>query len=107
MQAPKSRRPSSRAFMMKLSFVTDALPVHTTPMHSGTVKYLKEIGEWNNEYEAWNNKTIELLDKHDAAYKAAVEEAKGRGITPNANDETYVQILAKYKAGLPDFSLRQ
>jgi hypothetical protein len=98
---------TSRAFMMGLSFVTDALPVHTTPMHPGTVQYLKDIGEWTSEYETWNNKTKDLLNKHYEAYKAAVAEAKARGITPSADDETYLEILAKHKEGLPDFSVRQ
>ena len=103
---PLYKDSTSRAFMMARSFVTDALPVHTTAMHPGTVQYLSDIGAWNNELETWNNKTMDLLDKHNQAYKLAVAEAKGRGITPNANDETYLQILAKHKAGLPDFSVR-
>ena len=79
----------------------------TAPIFQGTVRYLKELGKWTAEYEQTNNKATELLEKHYEAYKAAMAEAKNRGITPSHDNETYLEILAKHKAGLPDFSVRQ
>lgn len=50
------------------------------PVHPGTVRYLKEIGEWTDADEAWNNETIEKMDKIREVWDKAVADAKAQGM---------------------------
>src|SRR5690606_28366500 len=49
------------------------------PVHEGTVKYLREIGAWTEEDDAWNNAAIEKMDAWIAARQAAMKEAGEQG----------------------------
>ncbi|MBY8975896.1 TAXI family TRAP transporter solute-binding subunit [Rhodobacteraceae bacterium NNCM2] len=52
-------------------------PAIDVPFHAGAVRYLKEIGVWTDEDEAWNQKRIARMDALTAAwaeFKAANAE---------------------------------
>lgn len=44
------------------------------PFHEGAIRYLKEIGVWDAQAEAWNNARIDRLDALLAAWDVALEE---------------------------------
>ncbi len=50
------------------------------PFHVGTVRYLKEVGVWNQDFETWQKKLLQKQEHLAAAWKAAVSEANKRGL---------------------------
>jgi hypothetical protein len=48
--------------------------------HKGAVKYFKEIGVWNQNFETWQKGKLARQDKLEAAWSATVSEAKKKGI---------------------------
>lgn len=76
------------------------------PVHPGTVRYLKEIGQWTEKDDEWNNAAAELLNKWSAARMAALKEAKSAGVKIQWNSQEYLDILKKHTAGLPVFAAR-
>ncbi|QPC43103.1 TAXI family TRAP transporter solute-binding subunit [Kaustia mangrovi] len=63
------------------------------PFHPGAVKYLKEIGVWTDEDEAWNQKRLERLKAVQAAWDAAEEEAIEKEIA----DADWPDFWASYR----------
>lgn len=76
------------------------------PVHEGTVRYLKEIGEWTEEDDAWNKEAIEKMDQWIDARKAALAEARENRITPDYNDDEFMAIFNKHTEGLEGFQSR-
>jgi TRAP transporter TAXI family solute receptor len=56
------------------------VPGLSLPYHKGSVKYLKEIGVWNQDFENAQKKNLQEQDRLAAAWTAAVAEAKKKGI---------------------------
>lgn len=52
----------------------------SVPFHKGTVRYLKEIKFWNDDFEKWQQKMLSRQKKLQAAWTLAVNEAKTKGI---------------------------
>ncbi|WP_321505458.1 TAXI family TRAP transporter solute-binding subunit [Breoghania sp.] len=76
------------------------------PVHPGTVRYLKEIGLWDEEDDAWNNAAVARMDAWVAARNAALKEAMSQGIRPSPDDEAFLAILKKHTADLEGFRVR-
>jgi hypothetical protein len=51
------------------------------PFHEGAVRYLKEIGIWTDEDEAWNAARIARFAAVEAAWAKATEQADAEGIS--------------------------
>ncbi|WP_121066685.1 TAXI family TRAP transporter solute-binding subunit [Chachezhania antarctica] len=76
------------------------------PIHEGTVKYLREIGQWTDEDDAWNQTAIETMDAWLAARTAAMEEAREQGVEIQFQNQAFLDILDKHTEGLPGLRSR-
>ncbi len=50
------------------------------PFHRGAVRYFKEIGLWNQDYENWQKNRLAKQDRLAAAWSAATAEAAQKGL---------------------------
>lgn len=76
------------------------------PVHAGTVRYLKEIGLWSEEDEAWNQQAIAKMDRWMEARTAALEEARKQRVDADYNNEQFLEIYRKHTEGLEGFRSR-
>lgn len=76
------------------------------PIHEGTVKYLREIDQWTDEDDAWNNAAIEKMDAWLAARNDAMAEARDAGVETQFENQEFLDILAKHTEGLEGFRSR-
>ncbi|MBL7249894.1 TAXI family TRAP transporter solute-binding subunit [Alloalcanivorax sp. C16-2] len=76
------------------------------PVHEGTVKYLREIGEWSDQDEQHNQQAIEKMDRWIAARRAAVEEAREAGVKVDFQNPAFLEIQNKHTDGLDGFRSR-
>lgn len=76
------------------------------PVHEGTVRYLKEIGMWTEEDDAWNEKAAQKMDRWVDARQAALEEARKNRVQAAYDNPEYIKILEKHTEGLEDFRSR-
>lgn len=76
------------------------------PIHEGTVKYLREIGQWTDEDDVWNNAAIEQMDQWIAARQAGMKAAMEQGVEINFENEAFLEIMAKHTEGLKVFRSR-
>jgi TRAP transporter TAXI family solute receptor len=81
----------------------DSNPV---PVHEGTVKYLREIGQWTDEDDVWNNAAIEQMDNWLAAREAGLKTAQEQGVEVNFENEEFLAIMREATEGLPVFRSR-
>lgn len=94
------------ATRMKMDVFRKFLDRSTIPVHEGTVRYLKEIGEWTEEDEAANQESIALMDEWISAREAALAEARDNRIVPDPESEEFMAIYNKHTEGLEGFSSR-
>ncbi|MGD9862385.1 MAG: TAXI family TRAP transporter solute-binding subunit [Pseudodonghicola sp.] len=76
------------------------------PVHEGTVRYLREIGMWTDADDAWNAAAIAKVDAWVAARQAALDEARDRGVKPDAESQEFLDIFNAHTAGLDGFRSR-
>lgn len=76
------------------------------PVHAGTVRYLREIGQWTDEDDVWNNEAIEKMDLWVEARAAALEEARSQRIQASEQNEEFRAILERHTEGLEGFRSR-
>lgn len=94
------------ATRMSLDVFRDYMDRSSVPVHEGTVRYLKEIGEWTEEDEAANQASIEKMDRWIEAREAALKEARENRIVPDEDNEDYMEIFNKHTEGLEGFKSR-
>jgi len=91
---------------MSLKYFRKFLDYCDWPVHEGTVRYLKEIGQWSEKDDEWNNEALALVDRWGSARKAALEEAKSQGVRMHWQNKELQDIIKKHTAGLPAFKAR-
>lgn len=91
---------------MSLEAFRDYLDSSPLPVHEGTVRYLKEIGEWTEEDDVWNQEATERMNAWISAREAAMAEARDKRIAPGQNNEEYMAIFRKHTEGLEGFRTR-
>jgi len=76
-----------------------------TPLHDGTVKYLKEIGRWTPAHEKRQQENIALISRYVEAYETAIDTADDQGIRVSPQNEAWIELWENYKKelGLPKF----
>lgn len=77
--------------------VRKAIDITYMPLHEGTIKYLKEIGEWTEEDDLRQEYNSKLVDKYVEAFEEAVQEAESQNINVDATNEEWVSFWEKYK----------
>ena len=91
---------------MSLELFMEFLERSPMPVHEGTVKYLREIGEWTDEHEERNQEARGNMERWVEARKNAMAEALEHGIQPNNDDEDFMEILQEHTEGLPTLRTR-
>ncbi|KJS31060.1 MAG: hypothetical protein VR64_13375 [Desulfatitalea sp. BRH_c12] len=76
------------------------------PIAEGTIRYLREIGQWTEADDHWNQAQIDLMERWIAARNAAFKEAKSKKIKLHWENKEYLDILKKHTEGLPVFKTR-
>lgn len=71
-------------------------PPADAPFHPGAIRYLKEIGIWTAEDDAWNDKRLARLNAVQAAWEAASDEAVDKGTSA----KEWPALWEKYRQGL-------
>lgn len=94
------------ATRMSMDIFRDYLDRSPIPVHEGTVRYLKEIGQWTEEDDAWNNEAIAKMDRWVEARQAALEEARSQRIEASHQNEEFMAILKRHTEGLESFRSR-
>ncbi|MCP1337747.1 TAXI family TRAP transporter solute-binding subunit [Futiania mangrovi] len=69
-------------------------PPADAPFHEGAVRYLKEIGVWTAEDEAWNQDRLARMKAVQAAWDAAMDEA----LEKNLPGKDWEAFWADYRA---------
>lgn len=91
---------------MELKHFRNYLNHACLPVSEGTIRYLKEIGQWTAADDKWNNEAIALMDRWVKARNAALDEAKAKGVKIHWENKDYLAILEKHTKGIPVFETR-
>ncbi|MAS42715.1 MAG: hypothetical protein CML46_13165 [Rhodobacteraceae bacterium] len=94
------------AARMSLELFRGYLDRTPLPVHEGTVRYLREIGQWTDEDDVWNQAAIEKMDAWMEAREAAMAEAQEQGVRPDFQDEAFLAIIEKHTKDLEGFRSR-
>ncbi len=79
--------------------IEDAITLENmvAPYHEGSVKYFREIGWWNDEFEAKQNQLLARQDKLKGLWEETLDEAEENDISAGEFPEFWMQ---KREAGL-------
>ena len=94
------------AARMSVDVFRNYLDLTPLPVHEGTVKYLKEIGVWTEEDDAWNEQAIAKMERWTEARNAAMAEAQEAGVEIGFENQAYLDILNKHTKDLEGFKSR-
>ncbi len=74
------------------------------PLHEGAIRYLDELGLWKEEYQARQDRLVELAKAQEAGYRAAIEAAEADGIAIDPENQQWIDFWRDYRAenGLPE-----
>ena len=86
---------SATAVMYRWDIKLSGTPPVDTPFHEGAIRYLKEIGVWNSEYQGWNDRLLKRQAKLQQAWKVAVSAAKGQNVAEADFAEFWLKARAK------------
>lgn len=65
-----------------------------SPLHEGTIRYLKEKNLWKPTYQARQDKLVELAKKRVALYKEAMEAATDKGLSTVPGNKDWLALWA-------------
>ncbi len=82
---------------MTFDDLIEVLQTTYMPVHPGLVKYLKEKGVWNDDYERRNQVNTALFQQYVDAYPQAMSPAGAQGIEVKANNEKWIEFWENYK----------
>ncbi|PPD58539.1 TAXI family TRAP transporter solute-binding subunit [Dehalogenimonas etheniformans] len=82
---------------MTFQDVFSALQTTFMPVHPGLIKYLKEKGVWNADYEKRNQTNITLFQKYVTSYQDAMKQATSKGIDIKASNSVWIEFWENYK----------
>lgn len=75
------------------------------PLHEGTIRYLRELGEWTEQLERRQRRNLDLLDRYLEVDREALALAAQKDITVADDSPDWRELLSQQhrEAGLPDF----
>ena len=94
------------ASRMSIEYFRSFLNFQPMPVHPGTVRYLREIGQWTEKDDEWNSAALDLMNRWLSARKRANEEARAKRVRMHWENQEYVDIVKKHTADLPIFRTR-
>ncbi|MEW6141989.1 MAG: TAXI family TRAP transporter solute-binding subunit [Chloroflexota bacterium] len=76
-----------------------------TPVHPGTIKYLKEVGMWKPADDLRNEYNQKLMDWYIELFPKGVAAAKAQGIAVTGTSEPWFNFWQNYKksSGIPPY----
>ena len=88
---------------MTFQDVLKALDTTYMPVHPGLVKYLKEKGIWNADYEKRNQTNTELFQKYVDGYTEALKQVAAKNIEIKPNNPAWIEFWENFKktSGIP------
>jgi hypothetical protein len=91
---------------MSLKYFRTFLNFSPLPIAEGTIRYLREIGQWTKKDDQWNAEAIKHMDRWVKARNAAIDEAKAKGVKIHWENKEYLNIMKKHTEGIPPFKVR-
>jgi hypothetical protein len=67
------------------------------PIHDGTIRYLKEKGQWSAKDQARQDANVALVNRYIEAFKAAVAMADSKKITVDSKSKEFMTLWTEYK----------
>jgi hypothetical protein len=65
------------------------------PLHEGTIRYLTELGIWNDTYQKRQDELVEMAEARVALFDKAVADAQAKGITVAPDSEEWAEFWKK------------
>ena len=62
---------------------------HLQPIHDGAIRYLDEIGVWNEEYQARNDTLVQLATERVALWQETLAQAREQGLDIGPESEEF------------------
>jgi TRAP transporter TAXI family solute receptor len=91
---------------MSLKYFRNYLNFSAWPVAEGTIRYLREVGQWTKKDDQWNAEAIKHVDRWVKARNAAIDEANAKGVKIHWESKEYLEILKKHTEGIPPFKVR-
>ncbi len=82
---------NATAVMPRWGLEMSGTPPMDVPFHEGAIRYLKEIGVWNEEMQAWNDARLTRLNAIQAAWDEAMAEGE------DMSDEEFSDLWKEYR----------
>jgi TRAP transporter TAXI family solute receptor len=76
------------------------------PVHPSTIKYLREIGKWTENDDAWQADAIKLVTAYNDAWNKTVAEGKSKGVKMSTTNQGWLDLWAGHKKGLKRLASR-
>ena len=86
---------------MSLDSFKSILGAGFIPLHTGTIKFLKEKGIWTSADDKRQTYNKNLFNRYIEAFGAAVAEADKKKIKATPNNEEWLNVWAKHKRDIP------
>ncbi len=96
----------TEATRMSLERFREYLDISCVPVHPGTVKYLKEIGEWTSADDTWNEAAKALMQRYVDAWEEASAEASANNIKIEMGNKDWEDLWASYVKDIPPLKTR-
>lgn len=84
-------------FYWNLDFYKGFADKTCIPLHEGVIKYLEEIGQWDDKNADRQEYNVKLVDWYTDLYKEAIEAAKSKGITVGIQGDEWTNFWEQYK----------
>jgi len=89
------------AATMSLESFRGILGSNFMPLHSGTIRYLKEKGMWSASDEKRQAYNENLWDRYVEAYKVALADAKEKKVKVDPRNEKWLNLWGEHKKDIP------
>ncbi len=76
------------------------------PVHTGTIRYLREVGKWTEADDTWNTEAKTLVQRYVDAWTQASAAAKAKNIPIKAGDKSWEDLWASYVKDIPPLKVR-
>ena len=91
---------------MNLPIFRKYLDIASLPVHPGTVRYLKEIGQWTAEDDIWNTKAMKTMQNYVDTWQKAAAMAEQKKIAIEIDNKDWEKLWADMIKDLPIFKTR-
>jgi len=82
---------------MDIENVMTNLQTTYLPVHSGTIKLLKELGRWTPDHDKRQIRNLEMVTPFIAAYQDAIKQAEAKGIEVKPTNKAWIDFWTAYK----------